>query len=438
MRRRGVSFTVIYALLLGPILACPIVATAQSHGASIGGTVSGVNGPSGINTKDDLKDFHDAMAVQATGPQITEYGALVKNTQAANAALQALLPGKDDAAEFARRDAALGQALGKARSDNKKFVDEFSPEQKSLLKEFTKRLAKADSDVALELSKLDQVTQVAKSSPEITSHVQSLDKALADFSNQQLALGREMGIILANGQDVTFALPEVTSPVEIGKRKITVAVSGELSQIAAENGQRTFTLKRAANLSDLQQNILELMAGQLDSSETCGQRVAIRQARLTPAAPASLLVVRLHFERWACTRAMGQQTSNELAEGDGTVEVKLTAAVDKSELKLTSEIGRIGASGMLAESLRSGSLGEDLRDKITQLLLSTMRPAADVKTLPPAVQNSTTLQSAKFQDAGAGILRVALAGQVQISNDQAYQLASQLNQALSAQGTAGH
>jgi hypothetical protein len=53
------------------------------------------------------------------------------------------------------------------------------------------------------------------------------------------------------------------------------------------------------------------------------------------------------------------------------------------------------------------------------------------------VQNYATIQSAKFQDAGVGSLSVVVGGQVQVSNEQANQLASQLNRALSAQGSAG-
>lgn len=45
------------------------------------------------------------------------------------------------------------------------------------------------------------------------------------------------------------------------------------------------------------------------------------------------------------------------------------------------------------------------------------------------------IQSAKFQDAGISSLSVVLEGQVEISNQQADLLASELNQALSAPGT---
>jgi hypothetical protein len=150
-------------------------------------------------------------------------------------------------------------------------------------------------------------------------------------------------------------------------------------------------------------------------------------------------VVRLHFERWMCTGAPGQQSSNELAEGNATVEVKLTAAVEEGKgkekaLVIKPSFGRIDATGMLGEELRSGALGEDLQDKAVQSVLSAARAATDFKTaLPLAVQNSATIQSAKFREVGVGGLGVVLNGQVEISNEQADQLAKQLNQTLSAQ-----
>jgi hypothetical protein len=46
------------------------------------------------------------------------------------------------------------------------------------------------------------------------------------------------------------------------------------------------------------------------------------------------------------------------------------------------------------------------------------------------------IQNAKFQNVGVGGLSVAIEGQIELSNAQADQLATRLNQALSAQGTA--
>lgn len=440
MGRTGIFFSAINTLFVGCVLlAYPLASTAQRHGGGgaggggINGSVSGSNRPTGLDEKDSLKDFHDAMAVQATSEQTAEFQALVKSTEAAKTAVQAFLEElhKENAAASSGHRDAIDHAVEDARNGSKKFQQGFSPAQKSGLKETAKRLAKSDSDVEQEEKKLDQSVEVKAASAEIAAHAESLDKALTDFSNQQLTLGREMSITLANGQDQNFTLTPVNHPVRIANQTIGISVSGELAQIGAQGGQRTFKLDVAADLSDLQQNITELLRAQLETPQHCGEHLAVQQATLTPAAPTGLLIMKLHYERWTCS----QQISTELAEGDGTVEVKLTAAVESpNTLKIAAAFGRIDASGMMGEALRTGSLGEDLRATIAQSVLTAAQSGSDFKViLPPAVQNSAVIQSARFQDAGVGNLALLLSGQIEISNQQADQLASQLNQALSAQ-----
>jgi len=431
MRPRGISFTAATPLLLGILLVCPGAAIAQHHGGHGGpGSIPGGTGrPTGVEEKDTLKDFHQAMAVQATSQQVVEFQALLKSTEAAKAELQAFLRQRPP-----NSNTSLDQALENARSAGKKFVDAFSAPQKSGLKEATKRLNKADSSLEEDEKKLDQTLQTSNS--EMGARAEDLDKALTDFSNQQLALGKEMGIVLASGQDLTFNLPLVKSTANVADRAVAVEVSGSLSQTAVQGGQRTFKLELIADLSDLQQNITELLRTQFDKTNTCRERVTIRQATLLPSTPASVLTVQLHFERWSCTRMSGQTTQSELAESDGAADIKLTPAADPADpLKLAASFGRIEASGMLGEALRSGDLGDDLRNKVTQSVLSVLRAAADLNaTLPPAAQGSAILQTMRFQDV-AGRMTTVLGGQVQISNEQANLLASQLNQTLSAQGT---
>ena len=343
---------------------------------------------------------------------------------------------ENSAADIGQREGWV-HALENARNGNQKFLEGFSAAQKNGLKDISKRLAKTDIDLEQGQKRLDQSLEAKAAAPEVSSNAESLDKTLTDFSNLQLALGREMSITLSTGEDLAFTLPQVKLSISLQNSKIPVTVSGTLSQIAAQGGQRTFKLELIADLTDLQQNITDLLRSQLDSSETCGQRVSIKQARLTPAAPASLLVVRLHFERWMCLHTSGQQTSTELAESDGTVEMKLTAAIEKEKqntLVVNAAFGRIDATGMLSDELHSGALGADLQDKAAQLGLSGARAGMDFKmVLPAAVQNSATLQGVKFRDFGVGGLGVVLEGQVEISNEQANQLARQLNQTLSAQ-----
>jgi hypothetical protein len=440
MLSRGIS--AITALLLGSaLLFGPAPATAQRHGgggASSGGAgLWGYSRPDGVDDKDSLKDFHNALAVQATGPQITEFQALTKITEGAKAELETFMPQlgmPTSATDSTTRDAALDQSLENARAANKKFIAGFSEPQKSGLKEITKRLDKSDSDLEQEQAKLHQSLQssaAAAAAAESSIHAQNLDKALAEFSSQQLALGREMGIVFANGQDLTFLLPAVKRPVTIENRSISVTVSGELSQVAAENGRRTFNLEMLADLSDFQQNIGTLLHAQLDSSNQCGERLTVRRAMLTPAEPSSHLMLQLHYERWSCRGAYGQ-TATELAESDGSVEIKLTPSVEKSNtLKLAAEFGRVDANGMFGDSLRSGDLGDDLRSKVSQSMLAALTAGANFNaTLPPALENSAVVKTARFHDSGAGVLSVLFEGQTQISNEQANLLATQLNQAL--------
>ena len=441
MKRSGVSHSAALALSAGSLLLlCPLAASAQRHGGAGagGGGISAITRPSGVKEEDTLKDFHQAMAVQATSQQTAEFQALVKSTEATQAELQIFSQQvQKGTADPASRE-SFDKSLEDARNETRKFQQGFSPAQKSGLKEIAKHLAKADSDLEQEQKKWDDGLQAKAPPTEIAERAENLSKALTDFSNQQLALGREMSITLANGQDVAFNLPAVNHPVKIADRTIGVAVSGSLQQIAARAGQRTFTLELAADLSDLQQNITDVLRVQLNTLEGCGQRVAIQRAMLTPSAPAGLLVVQLHFERWTCAGPLAGQTATELAEEDGSVEVHLTASVEKpNSLKVVATFARINANGMMADALRSGSLGEDMRATIAQSVLTAAQSASDFNVvLPSPLRNSAVIQSARFQDMGAGNLILLLDGQIEISNEQANQLASQLNQALSAQGTA--
>jgi hypothetical protein len=451
MTRSGISSS-LGALILGSLLvAYPLAATAQRHGGGnaggggINGSVSGSNRPTGLDEKDSLRDFHQVMAVQATSQQTAEFQALIKMTDAAKAELQILiqrLQKETPPADSLHRQ-PIDQALEAARAGNKNFEQGFSPAQKAGLKEIARRLAKADSDLEQEEKKLDQsldlkADDLKSATADLAARAESLDKALTNFYNQQLALGREMSITLANGQDQAFTLPSASHTVSIANQTIAVPVSGSLAQIAAQGGMRTFKLALSADLTGLQQNITELLRSQLDSSDNCGERLAVRQVALTPATPAGLLMMKLHFERWTCSRMFGQSSANELAEGDGAVEIKLTASVEKpNTLKIAASFGRIDATGMMAEELRSGSLGENLRNTVAQSVLAAAQTGSDFKlTLPPAVQSSAVIQAVHFQDTGVGGLSLELDGQLEISNEQADLLAGQLNQALSAQGTA--
>jgi hypothetical protein len=407
-------------------------------GSAGGGGLSGGGGrATGVSEKDELKDFRQVLAVQATSQQIVQYASMVKISEAARAELRSFqerLDKENSGSQLVGRSATLDQALERARAENKKFLDGLSERQKSGLKEITKKLTKADSDLEQQAKALDQMVADAKAvMQQIAGSAQSLDHALTSFRSQQADLGTEMSIGAAGkGPDSAFAIRPVRNSINFGDQAIAITTSGVISKGVAEAGQNTFKLELTADLSDLQQNITEVLRAQLNKADRCGEQIAIQNASLTPRAPVSLVVVQLHFERWAC---FGRDTVNEMAEGNGTIEVKLTPAVgDDGTLRLMADIGRVDAEGLVGDSLRSGSLGEAVRDAVAQSVFSAMRQGGDFKvTLPATAQGYATLRHAQFQGTGSGKLMAVLDGEIRVSDEKATALSGELKGRSSAQ-----
>jgi hypothetical protein len=434
-------------VLGGALLAYPGALLAQrgAGGGHTGGGTAGGEGlgsigkPSGVDVKDDLKDFREVLAVQATTQQIVEFAAMIKSTEAATAELK-MFPGQagkeGSGSELAGRGATIGQAIEKARSENRKFLDGFSERQKSGLKEIIKRLIRADSDLAQQTRAFDLQLGDAKAvGPAIASPAQSLARALTSFQTVQRNLGEEMSIgTSGNSQASAFNLAPVKDSVRFGDHAIAITTSGVVSQGVEENGQDSFKLELTTDISELQQNIAAVLRAQLEKADRCGERIEIHDASLTPREPASLVVVQLHFERWAC---FGRNTVNEMVEGGGTVEVKLTPSIGADGgLRLTPEMGRVDAGGTVGELLRSGSLGETLRDRIADTVLSTVRQGADFKaTLPLAAQGHATLRRAQFEGTGSGRLMAVLDGEIRVSKEQVVGLTSELKERSSSQAS---
>jgi hypothetical protein len=417
---------------------------AQRGGGHVGGGLAGGTGlsqgnhASGIDEKDDLKDFHEVLAVQATSQQIIDYVSMLKSTTGASEELQAFtaqLNKENNVPEIGARGTALAQAIEKARSESKKFQDGFSDAQKSGLKEITKRLVKTDSELAQQAKVLDQATEAKAAGSQMASSAQGVEHALTNFQRAQLDLGEEMSIAVANtGQAFAFNLPPVKNSVTYANQPIDIIASGLVSKGVAEGGQNTFKLELTADLSDLQHEITEILRDQLEKADRCGEQITIRNATLTPAEPASLIDVQLHFERWAC---FGKGPGTEMAEGNATIEVKLTPAVgEDGTLRLVPEMKRIDAQGLVGELLRSGSLGETLRDEIKESLLSVVRRSGDFNTtLPPAAKGNAKLERAQFEGTGSGKLMVVLDGEIRVSDERATSLTSELKERAASQET---
>jgi len=424
------------------LLAGPTTVVAQRHGGGGGGGAAGSGNNSrpiiclhdcpalreGLSAEDDLKDFRRSIAVQASDEQRAAFVKILQYTQAASDRLRDFQQSLQKisvsvspvALALADRGTALDQAIERVRAGNQNFLDSFSDAQKSGLKEITNKLAKEDSDLDKEVKTLDQVVQISKpENAQLAASATSLDKKLASFQDEQLVLGREMGILIdTESQGLTFNLPKVTNSINIAGQTLLIPASGTVSLISTENGHDLFSLKLAADLSDLQQNITAIVRSDVARSPRCGERIELRQATLTPLASASLVVADLHYERWVCPP--GQASPMEVADSDGVLEVKLTPSVDPNAgLRLASEIKRVNADGLLRDLLRSGDLGVTLREQIAASLLAALQKIADLKaTLPPVARESATLQNVQFENAGADQLSLVLNGQLQFSDAQ--------------------
>ncbi len=423
------------------MLACPCGMFAQHGGGGgrIGGTAAGGTGLStgnhatGVDAKDDLRDFHEIMAVQASNEQKAAYAAMLKSTEAADAQVQgfiALLGKENKASEIANRDKSFEEAIETALTLNKRFLEGFSEAQKSGLKEITKRVGKADSEVGQQAKALDQEVEANAARAQMSGSAQNLERTLTSFQRAQLDLGEEMSITASNGQDSAFNLPAVKNTVTLAGQAVAVTTSGAVSKGVAEGGQNTFAVELTADMGDLQQTIADVLRAQLDKADRCGEQIGLQTATLTPQGSTGVVFAQLHYERWTCTTMFGRESMNEIVEGNGTIEVKLTPAVaEDGTLRLLAQMGRIDAVGLVGETLRSGSLGESLRDKIAESVLFILRQGGDFKpALPSGARSYATLRQARFQGTGSGRLIAVLDGEIQVSNENLVAVTSALKE----------
>jgi hypothetical protein len=180
------------------VLLCTLGALGQ-HGGPGGGRRSASSGSgSGATTDSGLRDFNHALAVQATPDQASRFQSLAKSTEEARKQAQDLLrldAKADDPADFSQHVAALKDAVEGVQSGNRSFVKSLSKSQKAGLKELTKKLDKADSEVTKQKKVLDRRLGLPQGDDEaVASLADNMEKALAGFQAEQLSLGKEMGI----------------------------------------------------------------------------------------------------------------------------------------------------------------------------------------------------------------------------------------------------
>jgi hypothetical protein len=250
-------------------------------------------------------------------------------------------------------------------------------------------------------------------------------------SSAALALLLIMGTLPSRASDpsATYEIPPVKVPLNVKDQQVTIAASAVLAVTRNEQGLNIAKLLLSADLSDLQQNLKQVLTLALDKTDGCGEHIAVQNATITPLDPASRSVVGLHYERWACAKVLGKKEARRLASGNAVVEMKLTPGVDENstELRLVPDVGRIEADGSLGELLRSGPTGERLREKIRSAILAALQKGTNLSTtLPPALQGYARIQNVQFLDAGSGRLAVQLEGEFRVSDEQMQFLSQQV------------
>jgi len=210
-------------------------------------------------------------------------------------------------------------------------------------------------------------------------------------------------------------IPPVKATLNLQGQPIQVTSWGAVSGAVAG----TFRVEVTVDLSGFQENLTPVLRSLLDRSDRCGERLSVQRARLAPSAPLGVLTAYVHYERFGCVKAFGKEIVKRLVAGDGVVEVQLTPSVEGNTVLLAAQVRKIDADGSLGELLRSGSLGDSLREKIAASIQSAIQKSTDLKsTLPAGIANVALIQSAQFADGGAGQLWLTIAGEVRLSPEQ--------------------
>lgn len=245
--------------------------------------------------------------------------------------------------------------------------------------------------------------------------------------------------VAAFGVDFTFEIPPVPVSVDIAGQDVALTISGEVIASPEKPGERdqSFRLNLRADLGALQARLTPLLQAELNKPDRCGERISVQNATLVPATPAGHMAVQLHFEKWVCIKALGQESAKKLVGGDATIQVILTPRVESNAtpdrtdagqaVRLDAEIGAIDADGPLGELLRSGSVGPALRDRIRDALQKAMQKSTDLEGVVPAqARRFVTIQTIAFGDRGSGRLELDLAGRLRVPGDQVSSLLEQL------------
>ncbi len=218
---------------------------------------------------------------------------------------------------------------------------------------------------------------------------------------------------LAQAQSIQ--LPSVKTLVTIENQPIQITISGRASGI--DSGAAALAL--SIDLGDLQEHLTPVLSAAVNRSDRCGERLTVERASLPPDGPASVLTANVNYERYACVKALGKEIVKKVLGGHGAIEITLTPSVADSNVSLDAQVRKIDADGSLGEVLRSGDVGDSIREEISDSIESAIQKVTDLKAaLPPAIADAASIKTVQFADGGAGRLWLKVSGEVHLSAEQ--------------------
>jgi hypothetical protein len=145
-----------------------------------------------------MKDFERGFALQATPDQLSQFQVLSQHTESARKQAHDFLHMIETGSkppEFSDPADDLKDAVQEAHDGSKEFVEKFSQPQKSSFKSLTKKLAKANADLAKLGQALNQeVGRTNADNQSMAAVLKKLEEALANLRAEQNDLGKAMGI----------------------------------------------------------------------------------------------------------------------------------------------------------------------------------------------------------------------------------------------------
>jgi hypothetical protein len=332
----------------------------------------------------------------------------------------------------------LKQSIDTTRNEIGHFIQSLSKTQRLGLRDLTAKLTKLDSALLQHSDWLNVKTASQPDTSQVAGYAKNLTQTLTAVHDEQLNLGYEMGIQdIGGGQAFSLDIPAVKSVVDVEKQPVAMTIDGSLSRLAGDAGNDIVRLQFVADVSDLQDNITTILRAKLDGGQRCGDRISVQWATIAAQEPAITLESHLHAERWTCFLSSNPGQPQELAEGDGTVQTRVTPAVQpENQLRLVAEINHVDSSGLVADLIHSGNFGAALRNAIVEALMPVVQADMDFKTLLPSVaENRVITSKVEFREAGG--LHILVDSSVHVTDDQIQVLATQWKSHLSAQGAAG-